>query len=329
LGGFLAGQAISNFSDADADTESMEFGGSIGSTGGYRVPQVRYTIAGPWGSAWSVAVEQPHTDVQTPSGVVGSDFVSAAPGSNTTPPAQLIPTTSVCNGVPCTGTGITATTTQFNPARQQIPNFTIASYWAQPWGHVDFAALVTVQNVNDGTFINQNFVGYGGHVAFDVKPGWFGWAKDDILGSFVIGNGIGNYASGGEATLINLATNFSVATSCATPKPNCTGLAAASNILFKPIFAYSTNGGYQHWWTPNLRSTFAAGIAEQDMSSQLIGPNQAIAANKVLWNAFANLVWNPVAFITTGVQYSYGKRIVVANAKGQLQALTWKWRVAF
>ena len=27
LGGFLAGQAISNFSDADADTESMEFGG--------------------------------------------------------------------------------------------------------------------------------------------------------------------------------------------------------------------------------------------------------------------------------------------------------------
>jgi len=329
LGGFLAGQAISNFSDADADTESMEFGGSIGSTGGYRVPQVRYTIAGPWGSAWSVAVEQPHTDVQTPSGVVGSDFVSAAPGSNTTPPAQLIPTTSVCNGVPCTGTGITATTTQFNPARQQIPNFTIASYWAQPWGHVDFAALVTVQNVNDGTFINQNFVGYGGHVAFDVKPGWFGWAKDDILGSFVIGNGIGNYASGGEATLINLATNFSVATSCATPKPNCTGLAAASNILFKPIFAYSTNGGYQHWWTPNLRSTFAAGIAEQDMSSQLIGPNQAIAANKVLWNAFANLVWNPVAFITTGVQYSYGKRIVVANGKGQLQALTWKWRVAF
>src|SRR5262245_12426122 len=34
LGGFLAGQAVSNFSDADADTESMEFGGAMGSTGG-------------------------------------------------------------------------------------------------------------------------------------------------------------------------------------------------------------------------------------------------------------------------------------------------------
>jgi Porin subfamily len=327
LGGFLAGQAISNFSDADADTESMEFGGSIGSTGGYRVPQVRYTLAGPYGSAWSVAVEQPHTDVQTPAGVLGSDTVtSTLPGS---PGAPVIPVGN-CNGVPCTGTGVVpGTTMAFNPARQQIPNFTFASYWAQPWGHVDFAGLVTVQNVNDGKFINKDFVGYGGHIALDVKPGWFGWAKDDILGSFVIGNGIGNYASGGEKTLINLATNFGVATSCATPTPTCTGLAAASNILFKPIFTYSTNGGYQHWWTPSLRSTLAAGIAEQDMSSQLIGPNQAIAANKVLWDAFANLVWNPVAFVTTGVQYSYGKRIVVANGKGQLQALTAKFRVAF
>src|SRR5262245_12571871 len=34
LGGFLAGQAISNFADSDADTESMEFGGAMGSTGG-------------------------------------------------------------------------------------------------------------------------------------------------------------------------------------------------------------------------------------------------------------------------------------------------------
>jgi len=70
-------------------------------------------------------------------------------------------------------------------------------------------------------------------------------------------------------------------------------------------------------------------MAHQDVSSQLIGPNQAIAANKELWNAFANLVWNPVAFITTGIQYSYGKRIVVANGKGQEQVLNWKWRVAF
>jgi hypothetical protein len=130
-------------------------------------------------------------------------------------------------------------------------------------------------------------------------------------------------------TAFQLASNFSIATACATPTPTCTGLAAASNILVKPVFAYSTNGGYQHWWLPNLRSTIAAGFWEQNPSSQLIGPTEANSANKVLWNAFANLVWNPVAFITTGVEYMYGKRIVVSNAKGQEQVLIGKFRVAF
>jgi hypothetical protein len=327
LGGFLGGQAISNFSDADADTESLEFGGALGSTGGYRVPQVRYTIAGPWGSAWSASVEQPHTDVLTPAGILGSDTVtSSLPGG----PGAPLTTTGPCNGGPCIGTGLVpGVTSAFNPSRQQIPNFTVASYWAQPWGHVDFAALATFQNVNDGTFIDRTFVGYGGHFAGDVKPGWFGWEKDDFLFSFVAGNGIGNYASGGEKTLINLATNFQIPTQCATARLGCTGLAAASNILVNPIFAYSTNGGYQHWWLPNLRSTIAAGVAHQDINSQLIGPNQAIAANKEIWNAFVNLVWSPVAFITTGVQYMYGKRIVVANGKGSENVLIAKWRVAF
>ena len=113
-----------------------------------------------------------------------------------------------------------------------------------------------------------------------------------------------------------MATNFTVATACANPRPGCTGGMAASNVIFKKVFGYSANGGYQHWWTPNLRSTIAAGIAHQDISSQLIGPSQASTANKEQWNAFVNLVWNPVAFITTGVEYMYGKRIVVVNGKG-------------
>jgi hypothetical protein len=101
LGGFLAGQAISNFSDSDADTESMEFGGAMGSTGGYRVPQVRYTLAGPWGSAFSVSAEQPTSSVLTPAGVLSSDSnVGALPGG---PGTGTIPAT--CNGQPCTGAG--------------------------------------------------------------------------------------------------------------------------------------------------------------------------------------------------------------------------------
>ncbi len=322
LGGFLGGQAISNFSDADADTESMEFGGSMGSTGGYRVPQVRYTIAGPYGSAFSVSAEQPTSSVLTPAGIFSSDsVVTALPGG---PGTGTIP--AICNGVPCTGAG---TANNGTIGKTIAPVVTAASYWAQPWGHVDFAAMLNPLNYNDGRYIDRTFLGYGGHIAGDVKPGWFGWSKDDFLFSFVAGQGIGNYVSGGEATMIPMATNFTVLTACATPQVGCIGGNAASNILFKPVFSYSANGGYQHWWTPNLRSTIAAGVAHQDISSQLIGPTQAISANKELWSAFVNLVWSPVAFITTGIQYSYGQRTVVSNAKGNENVFSAKWRVAF
>jgi hypothetical protein len=224
-----------------------------------------------------------------------------------------------------------------DPNRSISPDLTFASYWAQPWGHVDFAGILTPQNVNDGRFISRNYLGYGGHFSGDVKPfpnggpfGWGGaWQKDDLLFSFVAGEGIGNRISGGWSNAVELATNFTVPTSCRTPVPGCTGGMAASNVLFNQVFGYSANGGYQHWWTPNLRSTIAAGIAHQDINSQLIGPSSASTATKEQWNAFANLVWSPVAFVTTGFEYMYGKRIVVANGKGSEQVLIGKFRVAF
>jgi hypothetical protein len=324
LGGFLAGQALSNFSDSDADTESMSFGGAMGSTGGQRIPQVRYTIVGPWGSAWSVSAEQPFTSMITPFGLVSSDTNAQALPSG--PGLGTIPAT--CNGQPCTGAGTAATITSVT-GRTIAPNLTFASYWAQPWGHVDFAGLIRPLDVNDGHFISRKFIGYGGHVSGDVKPGWFGWNKDDFLFSFVAGEAIGNYSSGGWSLAVPLATNFTMPTACATPRPGCIGGMAASNVLFDTVFGYSANGGYQHWWLPNLRSTIAAGVAHQDINSKLIGPSQAIAANKEQWNAFVNLVWNPVAFITAGVEYMYGKRIVVSNARGQEQVFIGKFRVAF
>ncbi len=325
LGGFLAGQAISNFSDADADTESMDFGGIEGSTGGMRIPQVRYTLAGPYGSAFSFSAEIPYTELILPGGTVGSDTptTQSASPSQTTPPAGIVGPT--CNGMPCTNAGLG----QANPAKNTAPSLTVANYWSQPWGHVDLAGVLTFPDVDDGAFISQHFIGYGGHFAGDVHPGWFGWAKDDFLFSFVAGTGIGNYLSGGESTLFQLGSNFTTTTKCATPTPTCQNGFAASNIIFKPISGFSTNGGYQHWWSPNLRSTIAIGEAQQYVSSQLIGPTEANSANKVLWDALINLVWNPVSFITTGVQYMYGKRVLVSNATGTEHVLVAKWRVAF
>ena len=52
------------------------------------------------------------------------------------------------------------------------------------------------------------------------------------------------------------------------------------------------------------------------IQSQLIGPTQWIVSNKQLQTAHVNLIWSPVAFIDTGVEYIWGQRQTVANIKG-------------
>ena len=42
-----------------------------------------------------------------------------------------------------------------------------------------------------------------------------------------------------------------------------------------------------------------------------------------------NLIWSPVAFIDTGVEYVWGQRKVVANIYGEEQAFIGKVRVKF
>ncbi|HYM74068.1 MAG TPA: DcaP family trimeric outer membrane transporter, partial [Stellaceae bacterium] len=68
LGGLLAGQATSNFSDPDANSETLDFGSDVGAPGVVRVPQVRYTMPAWWGGSFSVSAETPETDVATPAG---------------------------------------------------------------------------------------------------------------------------------------------------------------------------------------------------------------------------------------------------------------------
>src|SRR3984893_7862078 len=185
LGGFLAGQANSNFSDPDANPETLDFGGPAGFAGVTRIPQVRYTYAGSWGSAWSISAETPETDVVTPAGYVKTDTNL---GQN--PVASGTTTGCVANGVLISATAGCSLPT--NPTKSSAPDITFASYWAQPWGHVDFRGLVRpTLTLNDGKFVDRTFVGYGGGVSGDVKPGWFGWEKDDFQFQFSVGSGIG------------------------------------------------------------------------------------------------------------------------------------------
>ncbi len=315
LGGFLAGQANSNFSDPDANGEVLDFGGPIGQAGLVRVPQVRYTIAGPWGSAWSASIETPETDIMTPVGPIFQDTLSGGAGSSTFPPGATTAFGFVSNVY---GPVAAGTASNFNPTKNVAPDVAFASYWAQPWGHVDFKLVGRDLTVTDGRFFSKSYFGFGGSISGDVKPGWFGWNKDDFTWQATAGNGIGRYLN--DQANAALATNYLLAP---------TSQAQANSILFHPISAFGMQFGYQHWWLPNLRSNVNYGYAYYDVSTNLVGPSASMTVNKQLQTAHVNLIWSPVAFIDTGIEYIWGQRKVLANIYGTQQALVGKFQVKF
>jgi hypothetical protein len=332
LGGILAGQANSNFRDSDAEPETLDFGGPAGQAGVNRVPQVRYTLAGPWGSSWSVSAETPETDIITPAGLQNSDASNTALATGA---GQAI--------IPAGFAGAAGSLT--NATKASSPDITFTSYWSQPWGHVDFRGVVRpTLSITDGAFLSRTYVGYGGGVSGDVKlfsappfdlPG--AWQKDDFQWQFSVGNGLGRYINDGSDAA--LSTNFTTTTLCAAPTPAgiCGGTAinagnrglAASNILVKPVPALGWNVGYQHWWAPNWRSNVSYGWSYHAYASNILGPTEDFQANKLLQNAHVNVIWSPVAFIDTGLEFTWGKRTTVANFSGEYEVLIGKFRVKF
>jgi hypothetical protein len=340
LGGFLAGQANSNFADPDANGEALDFGGNPGEPGHTRIPQIRYTQPlAQWGlpGAVSVSAETPEAQVLTPAGRIASDS-----SSSTLPTGQglLGALGGVCNGsATVAGTACSATSPVLagNPTKAPAPNLTAAWYIPQPWGHMDFSAVMRPDiELNDGRYVSRQFIGYGAHVGADVKPGWFGWVKDDIIFHAVIGDGIGTYLNASNA--VELATNYlgngqilpggPLASTATTTGTVPTQLAAAGNILTKTVRRLGGEIGYQHWWLDNLRQNVSMGWEHSDIPA-FVGVAQQSAANKDLTVARTNLIWNPVAFVDVGVEYVWGHRVTMNNLRGDEHVLISKFAFKF
>src|SRR5438045_1195721 len=139
LGGLLMGQTNGTFVDNDSDPELLDFGGTTGSTGRSRLPQVRYTYPLPYGMSVAVAAENPNADFSGPFGQFGTDTnqipteASCAALTQTAlntvgPPAVNAATniTNACLGNPAF----------FNAAQNLAPDFVARWRIEQPWGHL-------------------------------------------------------------------------------------------------------------------------------------------------------------------------------------------------
>jgi hypothetical protein len=306
LGPWLAGQANSNFQDSDASVETLSFSGLVGDPGHSRIPQVRYTrplASMGWGlpGAISVAIEQPESEFWSPlNGVCGTFGCAAGP----------------------------------NPLKAPAPDVTAAWYIPQPWGHVDFSAVVrpTLQ-IDNGAGIDRTYTGWGVHFGGDVKPRLFGFDRDFITWHVVYGNAIGPYLNIGSGNSgLGLVSNYTA------------GITNA-NLIIKPVTAWGGNVGFRHYWASNLRSNLGVGIYHEDINTLRgvvcsgASSAAAIAArntgaggcglNKEVMTAVANLIWAPVAFVDVGVEYFWGHRLTTGNQRGDENVLLSRFRVRF
>ena len=215
----------------------------MGSPGVTRIPQVRYTQPlAPYGllGAASVSLEAPETDGFQPQGQVATDTAAAAITAN--PTLSCTSTTSAAL-VTTTNCNIPGNVPSFNPTKSSVPDFTAAWYIPQPWGHVDFSAVVRPElQYKDGRYVDKTDIGYGGHVGGDVKPGWFGWAKDDITFHFVAGDGIGRYI-GGNTSMVDTVSNYPTVAAGNIPAT----VALAQPISVKTVTGFGANASYTHW----------------------------------------------------------------------------------
>jgi hypothetical protein len=234
-----------------------------------------------------------------------------------------------------------------NPTMNTMPDANFVLRAEQPWGHVQAGFVLSRQTLNDGRFINQNFVGYGGGLSGNWRPNWFGFSSKDNFGfnSFA-GTGLGHYADpsgGGEPGTSNgLQSNFgAVGVACTVSTgvgcygngaagPTGNTLQNAALVRTGTVPQYGAEFNYQHWWWPNLRSTVSVGWQTNEMNLDLLGANPTtLGFNQAFWTNHVNLIYSPVSFIDTGFETFFGERLTLLHQRGQIFLLDYSFKVKF
>jgi hypothetical protein len=234
-----------------------------------------------------------------------------------------------------------------NPTNSTMPDANFVLRSEQPWGHIQAGIPIQRLTINDGAFVHQNFVGYGGGLSGNVRANWFGFSSKDNFGfNLFAGDGLGHYANpsgGGEPTTSNgLQSNWGlVGIDCiqatgvgcygnadAGPTGNTRMNARLVSTSLIPQRGWELN--YQHWWSPDLRSTISGGWQNNEYNLNLLGRNSAtLNYNRMLWTAHANLIWSPVSFIDTGFEFFFGSRLTVLQQRAQISMLDYSFKVKF
>src|SRR5262249_25749108 len=162
----------------------------------------------------------------------------------------------------------------FSPLQSVMPEWIATARINQPWGHLQIGGVIRNDHLNDGQYLDQSMVGYGGTISGDAhpfsgNPGPLG--KDDLGFGICDGDGTGNQYANGSGMATSCGRNLFVPGNAAlgitagfvNPLTNAQWNTANSNTRraydnLVSTQTVPTKAGwiwYQHWWTENLRST--------------------------------------------------------------------------
>jgi len=264
---------------------------------------------------------------------------------------EQIPGITACSVTGNTTANLPATTAClgsgpfFSALQSVMPEWIATARINQPWGHLQVGGIIRDDRLNDGQYLNQSLVGYGGTISGDVHP-FSGVAgplgKDDVGFGLCIGNGMGGQCPNGSGFVTSFGAPINVP-GVGTVNPltntnwnqNINGRTLVNGVNVRQAYDHLVRSQtvptqaawiwYQHWWTDNLRSTMMISGIYNDV-------NQSIAqtgSNKTLADAAVNLFWSPVGFIDFGGEYFYAHRVTTQNFKGDAYALEALMRVRF
>ncbi|KPF62092.1 hypothetical protein IP79_14060 [Porphyrobacter sp. AAP60] len=187
------------------------------------------------------------------------------------------------------------------PGDDQIPDIVGRYNWSGDWGSFTAAGIVRQLHIStdDLLGVDDSEWGYGLSLSGKLKVG----EHDDVRFMATAGDGLGRYIG------VNIVNDAAI-------RPDGT---------LDPIFTYSGFAAYRHVWSDRLRSNLAGSYFKADNPV-------ALTTNQVTdesWNAFANLIWNPVGPLNVGVEVMYAARTLEDGRSGNLQRVQFSTQYNF
>jgi len=169
------------------------------------------------------------------------------------------------------------------------PDGTVQIRHEMSFGHVQFAGLFRDISASLPDGRSDSVFGWGFNLAGLFKV----IGKDAFVYQGAYGNGIARYINDTSGLGIDAA------------------VISKQDPRLEAVPAIATYGGYQHFWSPKLRSSAVFGFLQSENTAAQV----TSAFHRSEYTA-VNLIWSPIASLSFGSEFLYGWRVNKDNSTG-------------